>query len=57
MKPSWDTAPERANYLAMADGGEWRWHEMKPIYNGYCWLSGGKFIYAGQDSPEERPKK
>lgn len=26
-KPSWDTAPEWANYLAMDGNGEWFWYE------------------------------
>lgn len=30
MKPTWDTAPEWANYLTMDDDGTWVWHEAEP---------------------------
>ena len=30
-KPSWDDAPEWANYLAMDCRGAWYWFEKKPI--------------------------
>lgn len=32
MKPDWKDAPEWANWLAMDDGGEWWWYELKPAY-------------------------
>ena len=30
MKPSWDEAPEWANWLAMDKDGSWVWFERKP---------------------------
>lgn len=30
-KPSWDDAPEWANWMAMDANGEWCWYENKPI--------------------------
>jgi hypothetical protein len=35
MKPSWDEAPEWANYLAQDYNGEWYWYNAKPTYNPY----------------------
>lgn len=29
-KPSWDDAPEWAQFLAQDEGGEWYWYEHKP---------------------------
>jgi len=39
MKPSWDDAPEWANYLAMDYDGEWFWFEFEPKLNssGKVW--------------------
>jgi len=34
MKPSWDDAPEWANYLVMDSEGWWWWFEFKPSTNG-----------------------
>lgn len=33
MKPSWNDAPEWANWLAMDEGGDWFWYEQKPYWN------------------------
>lgn len=30
MKPSWNDAPEWANYLAMDADGQWYWYSGKP---------------------------
>ena len=30
MKPSWNDAPEWANWLAMSDVGVWTWFEKEP---------------------------
>lgn len=64
MKPSWDDAPEWANYLAMDDDGEWYWFEMEPAYDGAMWNQrGGQASLAisneesGLDSLEQRPSK
>lgn len=41
MKPTWDTAPEWANYLTMDDDGTWFWHNNEPFKSGYYWISYG----------------
>lgn len=33
MKPSWDDAPEWANWLAMDGDGLWSWWEIKPEWD------------------------
>ena len=37
MKPSWDFAPEWANYMAKDVDDVWWWYEDKPIYYGGRW--------------------
>lgn len=37
-KPSWDNAPEWANYLAMDEDGGWWWYKETPkAINGGVW--------------------
>lgn len=31
MKPTWDNAPEWANWLGQSDTGIWRWFEHEPV--------------------------
>ena len=40
MKPSWDDAPEWAQWLAMDEDGRWWWYEEKPVLqtNYFYWL-------------------
>ena len=40
MKPSWDDAPEWAQWLAMDESGRWWWYEEKPVLqtNYFYWL-------------------
>lgn len=33
MKPSWDDAPEWAQWLAMDGDGRWVWYETEPFFN------------------------
>ena len=62
MKPSWDTAPSWANYLAMDEDGEWRWFEYEPYSTTSFWaLRKGRSMSASEainwdESLEERPK-
>ena len=52
MKPSWDEAPEWANWLAMDDTGGWWWYETEPIpvgVSGFFTASGGKCTEAVND--------
>lgn len=61
MKPSWDDAPEWANYLAMDEDGEWWWYEMEPIKRLGYWSAMGmksaadQDIYQWEESLEKRP--
>jgi hypothetical protein len=61
MKPSWDFAPEWANYTAKDDDGLWWWYEDQPVYYGGRWYAdSGKTQSAGSDeklSLEKRPTK
>lgn len=59
-KPSWDDAPEWANWLAMDEDGDWYWHKKEPYFNGVEWLSDFGVTYAGNQktapySLEKRP--
>ena len=40
MKPSWDDAPEWAQWLAMDKNGQWFWYEFKPVCKREYWLGG-----------------
>lgn len=43
MKPSWDDAPEWAQWLAMDEDGRWWWYEEKPLpQKDYFYWLGGK---------------
>ena len=62
MKPSWNNAPEWANYLAMNRDGEWYWHMNAPYKIGYCFISFHRHSFAGsghgkkwEDTIETRP--
>lgn len=70
MKPSWDNAPEWANWLALDENGEWYWYEEEPaIPNNDTisyryWDTYKNFKLAGrekwekwEDSLEQRPKE
>ena len=35
-KPSWDTAPKNANWLAMDSDGTWFWYEEEPLILDDC---------------------
>lgn len=48
MKPSWDDAPEWANWLAMDDNGVWYWHDEKPLWRYDEWVSDGFMIVASK---------
>ena len=66
MKPSWNDAPEWANYLAMDSDNDWYWYESKPHYYYGRWTcesyqrSSRANIddksYSSSESLEERPK-
>lgn len=60
MKPSWDDAPEWAQWLAMDDSGAWFWYEEKPRWFIDQWVSDGFAIAAetpgsGTGTLETRP--
>lgn len=39
LKPSWDDAPEWANWVAMDKDGSWWWHDHKPAIKEGHWVS------------------
>ena len=65
MKPSWDEAPEWANWLAMDGNGLWHWYEVEPEVSEYfdLWYSKYTYLPAGKyygdddwiDTLERRP--
>lgn len=59
-KPSWNNAPEWANFLAMDEDGTWNWYENEPaaIRQGinYWATMGGQAQEAGWEATlEGRP--
>lgn len=57
MKPSWNDAPEWAQWLAMDEDGEWFWFESEPQLEGGSWFS-QRYLFAGFFVPpalEPRP--
>lgn len=63
MKPDWEDAPEWANWLAMDEDGEWRWHARVPVAHRGRWLSGGMVRHASyqdvsrwEETEERRPE-
>ena len=65
-KPSWNSAPAWANYLAMDKSGDWYWFELEPFENEYSfyWGASGRveLASAAQEthwakSLEKRPIK
>lgn len=59
-RPSWQHAPEWAEFLARDDDGRWWWYENRPHLEieGGRWISGGRSARACNDwwdTLEERP--
>lgn len=60
-KPSWNDAPEFAEYLAMDSDGTWYWYEFKPEWDGCRWNYTGGVMLAGEleedasETLEKRP--
>jgi hypothetical protein len=46
MKPSWNDAPEWANYLAQDENGEWTWFARKPWIVRDVFVSPDEWDYA-----------
>ena len=63
MKPSWESAPDWAEYAAQEITASWYWHEKKPRFHpiNQEWLSDGrreiipKIHRHAKDSLEVRP--
>ena len=61
-KPSWDDAPEWANWLAMDENYEWWWFELEPYFIEELkfWNSLGRATKAKsltcKETLEERPQ-
>ena len=58
--PSWDDAPEWANWLAMDENGDWYWYEYEPVPNGNSWIHFGRSFSADpsngwQKTLQQRP--
>lgn len=51
-KPSWDSAPEWAQFLAKDDYGRWHWYEYEPNYRFKVWWISreGRFQLAQEDN-------
>ena len=62
-KPSWRSAPDWANWLAMDSDGTWYWYENEPYIsdNSSSFIAGGKClevladVSGWEDSVEKRP--
>ncbi|XQA74642.1 hypothetical protein ACM9XA_03635 [Xanthomonas sacchari] len=59
-KPSWDDAPDWAQWLAMDADGQWYWYESKPEWHFGTWETKAAHVSAGSsdsaiDSLEQRP--
>lgn len=37
-KPTWNRAPEWANYLAQDENGNWYWYEDRPLHGETVWV-------------------
>lgn len=56
-KPSWDDAPEWAQWLSQGADGAWKFHSTRPkFFDGWGWLSTclDKQIFAGHGKPNPR---
>lgn len=40
-KPSWDDAPEWAQWMAQDENGEWYWYEREPVEQRESWSAMG----------------
>ena len=49
MKPSWDEAPEWANWLAMDEDGSWGWFEVEPKVSAYFDMWDSEYTYLPAD--------
>lgn len=41
-RPSWDSAPEWAQWLAMDENGVWHWYEKEPEIVDFVWDIAGR---------------
>ena len=62
MKPSWNDAPEWANYLAMDSDGSWWWYAEEPTLDCGDWypqpITNFDPVYADRKPTlEQRPKE
>ncbi len=51
--PSFDNAPEWANFVAMDGSGDWFWYEYEPTWNVYYdeWRGTGRTLYIDASIP------
>jgi len=55
MNPSWNDAPDWAQWVAQDADGEWRWFEMRPhkVFD-YIWYAGGRSVSTGNRHPNHK---
>ena len=61
MKPSWNDAPEWAQWLAMDEDCEWFWYEKKPSLSLTVFRDAGGMVKSARrerwrETLEQRPK-
>lgn len=64
LAPSWLLSPDWANWRALEEDGDWRWHSEKPKQYQFGWGSDDRRDYAGavtdpthwRDSLSQRPE-
>lgn len=56
-KPSWDEAPEWAQWLTMEEDGTWCWNEDEPQEVDHGWYCEGRYEYAGTTVPDWKQSK
>ena len=52
-KPTWDTAPEWAQYRSQNKNGDWWYHQSMPSVTQGVWKSTGMMQACGHSSPNE----
>lgn len=56
--PSWEDAPEWANWRAKDRDGRWFWYESRPVHGESCWgacYPGARFCDAGEGIKDPGP--
>lgn len=51
-KPSWDDAPEWAQFLAQDENNEWYWYEREPSVMRDAWSANGGLARSASPEPD-----